>query len=774
MNPERGLVWAASGLAVVATLLIGAVHPWTQVALSAAMLVLVAVFLVARRERGVRLVPFALLGAAAVAWTFFQLLPLPQQLVRLLSPLAWEARADLSATPAAWMPLTLDVPATLLETVKGLACLGLLLVLGTLARPQQRSHRALVPVALVGASLAALALVQRVAGSHTILGLYTPRSDPGSGVFGTLVNSNHAASLFTLSALVSVGLALEWEGGRRFVFGWAAVLSLLGLLSTASRGGAIGMLAGGSLFAALYGARRFGVARGLIGALLLAALVGGGTLWIGDTLRSRLVPQSAHELWSNAKVRGWRDGARTARHYLWTGVGRGAFEAPAAQFRDHDEGVRLVYPENVVVQLASEWGLPAALLLMGAVALALWRLGQRAAKLEASALAGWCAVIGVLVHELADFGLEMPGVALPAMVVLAVVVARAGDKAARTESEERLPRVPPWALAAALALWVAALGGGAWAAGHTFDADAQRLERALKSQAADLPAQIEAAGARHPASDHFALLAAAQELRTWNTESAARAMHQLNRALRRHPANGQAHRLAARTLAKLGRGSQAALEYRLAAERGLPATLDEILRVVGDRALDAVPQRPADQLELAKQLAGRGRAKGADAAARRAVELANDDEHTQLLRLQIALATGDKAIILSAAEGPLLAEKPSAAAFAQAAAAFEKVGDRKHTDMALERGLITHTDDGPLVLSAATLYLERGALEAARAVLKQHASRLRSLADRKAGEELLATIADKSGDVDGAVMARARARLLARQLKVNAVPVENP
>ena len=36
-----------------------------------------------------------------------------------------------------------------------------------------------------------------------------------------------------------------------------------------------------------------------------------------------------------------------AREFPWTGVGRGAFEGPAAAFRQHSEGVRLVFPENL-------------------------------------------------------------------------------------------------------------------------------------------------------------------------------------------------------------------------------------------------------------------------------------------------------------------------------------------------------------------------------------------------------------------------------------------
>src|SRR5687767_1362192 len=111
MSRERGLAWGIAALVVAAPLCIGGVHPSVQVALSAVTFVLTAVYaLYLRRERGLRFVPLALPAALAVGLTFAQLLPLPSPLVRALSPLAYELRAETGA--GRFMPLTLDVPAT--------------------------------------------------------------------------------------------------------------------------------------------------------------------------------------------------------------------------------------------------------------------------------------------------------------------------------------------------------------------------------------------------------------------------------------------------------------------------------------------------------------------------------------------------------------------------------------------------------------------------------------------------------------------------------------
>src|SRR5205823_3177434 len=120
--------------------------------------------------------------------------------------------------------------------------------------------------------------------------------------------------------------------------------------------------------------RRLGNAAGLLTALALMAVASGAALWMADGLRSRLLPAAPEALYENQKLRGWKDAAALTVAYRWTGVGRGAFEAPAAAFRQDDEQVRLVYPENLLMQSASEWGIPLTLLLLGLLGAAALKL----------------------------------------------------------------------------------------------------------------------------------------------------------------------------------------------------------------------------------------------------------------------------------------------------------------------------------------------------------------------------------------------------------------
>jgi O-antigen ligase/tetratricopeptide (TPR) repeat protein len=746
---DSALAAAVAALATMAPLAIGSVHPWTQVVLSAAALGVTTVYVLRRGRHGVRLVPFARLLALAAAVTALQLVPLPAPLVHLLSPNAWALRRAVG-TPA-WMPLTVDVPATLLALARALACLGLLAVTGGLARSRRTSQRLLWLLTLLGGGFALLALCQRAGDVQAIYGFYQPRSQPGFGIFGSFVDVNHAAALLGLLALTAAGVGVEQRGLRRGLALACAALATTALLVSTSRGGLIGFAAGGLVLAAILLGRAFGRARGLASALLLMLVAVAVALWAGEGLRARFLPAATSQLWSNQKTRGWADGLRLAAHYPWTGVGRGAFEAPLRAYRAGNEGVRLVYPENFVVQYAAEWGLVAtvALLLVGAWS---WRrVVVRTHALAAGQVGAAAGVVAVVVHELMDFGTEMPGVALPAVVALGLVAGRAVAR------DPHCPRLPLRKSLPIVGAWVLASGASAWAASRTLDEDDLRLQQLARSGAPVEPA-LATAIARHPADHFLELLAAREALQRHD----ARAMHHLNRAIELYPADWQAHQLAARLLAAVGRPQQAALEYRQALATGLQPDYGEMTRVLGHFIVDAVPQEPARLVELGRSLAAIGHLPDALVACARAPEQALRREPTLAACVTMALELELPALILPTAKA-LAAEATEAGSYGLAARGLAAAGQPDAAAALIVRGLRQHGDNAALVLVGAQLRLDAGDLSGASALLT-HGGDF-TLAERQKMEELLVTVAERAGDSETAVLARARARLIARRIR---------
>jgi hypothetical protein len=742
---------AAACVAVAAALLVGGVHPKVQIALSGAVLLLAVAAAWTRRSRGVRVVVFMPLFALFALLDLAQLIPLPASIVHVVSPGAYDLRSAVSQSQ--WMPLTLDVPATALALVRALAGLGMFAVVAWVCRSRRVATRVLTVLAILGAVESAIAIVERALNATAILGVYVPRSKSGMGLFGTFVNSNHAASVLTIGALVSAGLALDARGGRRVLFIACAVVAAATTVATGSRGGVLGLAAGGFLVVAVSLIRSRGAMQGAVMATVLLAIGAALALWSNDALRARMLPTSPAQLVENQKTRGWIDGLRMARDYRWSGVGRGAFEAPLRAYRADDEEVRLVYPENFLVQSSAEWGLPVTALLLVLAALAFRKIARCEEVWEPPLLGALAAVVAAVVHELMDFGTEFPGVALPATVALAVLV---GVSVRRDESSRRMRR-SQWV--PCIGAWVVALLFAGAASAHTLDADDVASHDGVVERRAT-ESELAAAISRHPADDYLELLAAEDAMHRRD----AKAMHHVNRALLLHPASWRAHQLAAHLLAALGRRSQAAIEYGLAERHGFLVDDRQLFALLGDDVVETVPQHPAELLALAQRMIAIGHRSAAQKAWVRALDLADPREPVLAAEVRAATVSRDATLIVPMAKA-LLREATTSDSFLAAAEALAGPGTVAQASEAIDLGLRAHPHDPQLLLEGARVKLSAGHADAARALLTADEQRDFTLEQRRDAQQVLADIAEHAGDVEGAVVARARAQLLERQIR---------
>ena len=572
---------------------------WALLGLSSAALALALVG--ARRQgQGLLWAPGALVPAVIAAAALAQLVPLPAAALKAVSAPAAELRA-FALVPLgldASRPVSLDPPSTWREVAKHLAYAFAVLAASQVSRSRSARKRLMAGVALSGAAIAATGFLHALVNAEKLFGFYAfPVVNPR--VLTPFGNTNHLAAFMTLTGTLALGLAVSTRERPKQLL-WAVAFVACGAATalTGSRGGVLFFVVAPVLFAALLWRQRLAEARERepgaaprlswvataipLAAVLAAVAVGGLVAW--ESLSERLASVSTLEKVSRTKVELWPMMWAAAKEFTPFGMGRGAYELAFTAYQTVDPSVVFTHPENLGLQLWSELGAPLTLLVFALAAYALGRiLGNDGVHgLELAAVA---ALAGVALHDVFDFALEFPGTAAGACLVLGA--ASRGEK----DDGRRLPlwaAVPLFALLAPLGLLAASKARPDF---HDAEADLSALVAAGAK-----PDAVEARAVqlidRHPSD--YVLYALASQAQSRPDGNPARALAWVNRVLALRPLESQAHVDAARALLRLGKRSQALLEYRLAAEglvggsalsEGLRAarTLDDLFALVDFR-----------------------------------------------------------------------------------------------------------------------------------------------------------------------------------------------
>jgi hypothetical protein len=412
----------------------------------------------------------ALAWAVALAWTAFQLTPLPAEWVRALSP-PWDE--TLRAMAAADLALPKKIPLAQ-SPEQGWRSWGQMLAAGMFFAGVYPMASRRAGARRLAFRAAAIALLEGWLGALSLAFAGAARAS------GAIYNPNHhAVAVFMGMPLVIAGL-LAWRRRRLaesegdlplsadpalFAFGLAAV-ALVGGLGSLSRGA----LAAGALGAAVWmfwerrasfrpvfesdnaGLSGRGAKIALtalaVGLALLLAAAGG----LGGDLLKRLDGPSGESTGRLALIRATGRGLAESR---FLGLGLGGTESALNRHAEQAVSKVAIWTHCDWVQLPTELGLPGAVLILLALAglPKAWRqsrlAGDRAFFAEGSWMAR-AAAAGVLIgllHAGGDFALRIPLIGFQFLTLAALALAApAAEEIAWTEplAQKRRSRSDPF------------------------------------------------------------------------------------------------------------------------------------------------------------------------------------------------------------------------------------------------------------------------------------------------------------------------------------------
>jgi O-antigen ligase len=347
--------------------------------------------------------------------------------------------------------VSMDVEATRqTTTLLFILLLALLLAASVLV---QREYLTKLPLFLTGYGfvLAIFALIQYFAWDGHFFWL-RPATDFVTSPFGPFVAHNHFAGYMELLLPIPIAMVVLRVGRSeaRIFYGFAAAVMGGAAIASLSRGGFISLfvqlvfLAAATPFISRHNraSRRIGthslqrkpavISAPLIAVIVITIAIGVSIYWIGlepvinRIAQGKVVATDVKEE-SFLVSRGWiwRDTATMIRAHFATGIGLGAFETTFPIYSQSDGSLQIGQAHNDYLQLAAEAGIIGVVLLvwfLGIVISQTFR-GLRSSDplLAALALGSGGSMVGMMVHSIFDFNLQLPSHALLLFLLTAVL-----------------------------------------------------------------------------------------------------------------------------------------------------------------------------------------------------------------------------------------------------------------------------------------------------------------------------------------------------------------
>ena len=376
-----------------------------------------------------------------VALVLLQLCPLPVS----LAPMFGRARDELPS--ASYFTISMERYQTVSHLLLLVTYLTAFFLTLFLCRDRNAKKRLVFALVSLGAFEALYGLIQYLTGWQQIFA-YVKKYYLEEAT-GTYINRNHFAGFLEMILPFVIVLALRWTyllskntSGRAGTFRklvsrtelvsvvfwlFLAIVILAALILSRSRMGIISALVSLVAILALAGTSTVGPrARAAVAAVSFIGVLG-LVVWIGsDPVMSRFETLGQeYNLSGQSRVSIWHDTLGLIRQHPFLGTGLGSFFVAYTSVQTAFLNLLVEHAHCDYLEVATELGLPGAILVFGSIFWVLAQSARRYGKLEerfdkAVSLACIGSIGAILVHSLADFNLYIPANALLFTMILAM------------------------------------------------------------------------------------------------------------------------------------------------------------------------------------------------------------------------------------------------------------------------------------------------------------------------------------------------------------------
>lgn len=423
-------------LLIFSPLAFGTVEPWSLTVMETIsfLTLLLYVVQISRNKEVLYKVPGLIPLLLFLGYMLFQLIPIPPQVLAVLSPHTFTLYKDTIGRTGdpAWLPLSINVRDTLMEFFRYGAYGSFYFLTVQLLSRKELLKRTVITIAVFATILSIFAIVQLFTSKDTIYWLR--QAGHNSIILGPYVNHNHYAGLMEMIMPLVLSLVFYYQPHVKYkkslrqkvtdffnqrqtnihiLLGFSAILIATSIFLSLSRGGIIGMCVSMLFLTTALLIKAHKKAGGLL-LLFLSVLIVLAVSWFGwDSVLDRFTRIRIVQGEINVdRLQYWKDIPQICRDFFLTGSGFGTFGAVYPSYRTFPGRLTVSHAHNDYLELFTDGGI------IGFV-LAAWFLGAVLYKtfivyrqrrdsysihLFLGAIAG---IIALLIHSFSDFNLHI-------------------------------------------------------------------------------------------------------------------------------------------------------------------------------------------------------------------------------------------------------------------------------------------------------------------------------------------------------------------------------